>query len=123
MSSVPYVPPETMKNVAATSGHSVNLSLLFAGEEISSDMRAAGTAESFNFFRFLLGRPSLSHFLLWSESAIAEYKVLRAVQDNSAVRARYFSNSRSLVRLQRTRDDRQTDFSSVNRALPVVVSE
>jgi hypothetical protein len=45
MSSVPYVPPETMKNVAATSGHKVSLmDFFFRLEEETSEEGNFGCA-------------------------------------------------------------------------------
>src|SRR5215475_9854629 len=43
ISSVPYVPPDTMKNVAATNGQSVSLAALFFGEVNTWEGTWAGT--------------------------------------------------------------------------------
>jgi len=47
MSSVPYVPPETIKKVAATNGHSVSLMdlVLDRGEDPADDHRLVGTVK------------------------------------------------------------------------------
>jgi hypothetical protein len=54
MSSVPYVPPDTMKNVAATSGHSVSFAFLFV--EVTA--RAGNWAGRDKVLNFLSRPPS-----------------------------------------------------------------
>src|SRR5215469_12341181 len=53
MSSVPYVPPDTMKNVAATRGQTVSFATFFLGEEIAREGNWAGREIVLNF----LSRP------------------------------------------------------------------
>ena len=47
---------------SATSGHIVSFVFCFVGEENALERSAEGAAGRFNFFRFLLGRSSFSHF-------------------------------------------------------------
>src|SRR5271154_3841072 len=54
MSSVPYVPPDTMKKVAATSGHSVSFAFLFV--EVTA--RAGNWAGRDKVLNFLSRPPS-----------------------------------------------------------------
>src|SRR5271170_6566152 len=67
-SSVPYVPPETMKNVAATSGHSVILATLVFVLEIVREGSWAGRDNVLNFYRrppkatFVFSCKTNSHF-------------------------------------------------------------
>jgi hypothetical protein len=70
MSSVPYVPPDTMKNVAATKGQTVNFATFFLVEEIAREGNWAGREMVLNF----LSRPpsailALSMPRRWSEFA------------------------------------------------------
>src|SRR6202044_4216510 len=69
MSSVPYVPPDTMKNVAATSGHSVSFAFLFV--EVTA--RAGNWAGRAKVLTFLSRPPSailpLCRPHVWSEFA------------------------------------------------------
>src|SRR5579872_3094011 len=55
MSSVPYVPPDTMKKVAATSGQSVSLEDLDLVFAAARGPNRAGTEMELNFWRFLRG--------------------------------------------------------------------
>ncbi len=48
--SVPYVPPDTMKNVAATSGHSVSLAIFFFAWGIAREGSGAGSDNVLNFY-------------------------------------------------------------------------
>jgi hypothetical protein len=50
ISSVPYVPPETMKNVAATSGQSVSLAALFLAVGIAREGSWVGSDIELNFY-------------------------------------------------------------------------
>src|SRR5258708_20779866 len=50
ISSVPYVPPDTMKNVAATSGQSVSLATLFFTLGITREGSWEGTDIELNFY-------------------------------------------------------------------------
>src|SRR5579864_2063360 len=64
MSSVPYVPPDTMKNVAATSGQRVNLARFFLVLGRALDGSWAGTDTLANCFSLILlskirSRPAL----------------------------------------------------------------
>src|SRR6266576_1307872 len=54
ISSVPYVPPDTMKKVAATRGQSVNFTTLFLVMETSREGNCAGTDIELNFTLVLL---------------------------------------------------------------------
>src|SRR5437762_9552812 len=56
ISSVPYVPPETIKNVAATKGQSVSLATFFFAGEIARAGNWAGKDNVLNFY----SRSSLS---------------------------------------------------------------
>jgi len=47
---VPYVPPDTMKNVAATSGQSVNFAALFFAMGSAWEGIWAGSDKVLNFF-------------------------------------------------------------------------
>src|ERR1700746_889015 len=61
MSSVPYVPPDTIKNVAATRGHKVSLpNFLFWGTTGSCDDCWVGGLAVANFYGFLLKRLTLT---------------------------------------------------------------
>src|SRR5215468_3747752 len=62
MSSVPYVPPDTIKKVAATRGHKVSLPNFLLGERTDSwgvDV-VAGVLAVANFYGFLLKRLTLT---------------------------------------------------------------
>jgi hypothetical protein len=50
IASVPYVPPDTIKKVAATSGHSVSFATLFCAMEIVGEGIFAGRDTVLNFF-------------------------------------------------------------------------
>src|SRR5260370_42332553 len=50
ISSVPYVPPDTMKKVAATSGQSVSLAALFLGVGMAREGSWAGSDIELNFY-------------------------------------------------------------------------
>src|SRR5438477_9889501 len=62
MSSVPYVPPDTIKKVAATKGHKVSLpNFLFRGRTDSCvDDDRVGALAVANFYGFLLKRLTLT---------------------------------------------------------------
>src|SRR5277367_3825293 len=80
-SSVPYVPPETMKNVAATSGHRVSLATLVFVLEI---VREGITCSIFTIILF-----KRRSFFCENEFAFSEYKFCTATQENNAP-VRYF---------------------------------
>ena len=60
ISSVPYVPPDTMKNVAATSGQSVSLAMDFFAVGIVREGYRAGSDKELNFYSRPPKRTSLS---------------------------------------------------------------
>src|SRR5246500_960348 len=61
MSSVPYVPPDTIKKVAATRGHKVSLpNFLFWGTTESCEVGWVGALAVANFYGFLLKRLTLT---------------------------------------------------------------
>ena len=61
MSSVPYVPPDTIKKVAATRGHKVSLpNFLFRGRTDKDGDVVAGALAVANFYGFLLKRLTLT---------------------------------------------------------------
>src|SRR6478736_4704570 len=61
MSSVPYVPPDTIKKVAATRGHKVSLpNFLFWGRTDKDGDVVAGALAVANFYGFLLKRLTLT---------------------------------------------------------------
>src|ERR1700739_4166688 len=61
MSSVPYVPPDTIKKVAATRGHKVSLpNFLFWGTTGSCWVGWVGALAVANFYGFLLKRLTLT---------------------------------------------------------------
>src|SRR5215467_10408910 len=89
ISSVPYVPPDTMKNVAATNGQSVSFAALFFGVESTWEGTWAGTDMLLNFY----SRPprrSLSSSLRWNKLATKGYKVWTRAQEKSALCWRNF---------------------------------
>jgi hypothetical protein len=63
ISSVPYVPPDTMKNVAATSGHSVSFAALFFALVIAGEAIRAGRDKELNFYSRPPKRFSLSRWV------------------------------------------------------------
>src|SRR5260370_22217948 len=74
--SVPYVPPDTMKNVAATRGQSVSLAILFFAWGIAWEGSWAGSDSVLNFY----SRSS------WSERSLspnAERLRIRRIQGPS----------------------------------------
>src|SRR5581483_7920342 len=60
MSSVPYVPPETMKKFAATRGHKVRRMDFLRGTTAKDCCWVVGTLAVANFDVFLLGRLTLT---------------------------------------------------------------
>src|SRR6266849_10318448 len=90
ISSVPYVPPDTMKNVAATSGQSVSFAILFFAVEIVRVGMWAGSDNVLNFYPRPPKRSSLS-LLLLSEFAFAEYRVRLGMQEKNALPQIIFS--------------------------------
>src|SRR5467141_432880 len=50
ISSVPYVPPDTMKNVAATSGQSVSFAALFLVVGMTREVSWVGSDKELNFY-------------------------------------------------------------------------
>src|SRR5882672_722672 len=61
MSSVPYVPPDTIKKVAATRGHKVSLpNFLFRGRTDKDGDVVAGALAVANFYGYLLKRLTLT---------------------------------------------------------------
>src|SRR5579872_6835690 len=90
MSSVPYAPPDTMKNVAATRGHSVSFAISFFWEAARVG-NWAGRDKLLNF----LSRPpkailALSQPRSRREFAFAEYGYLLAMQEKSAPPRSFF---------------------------------
>ena len=63
ISSVPYVPPDTMKNVAATSGQSVSFATLFFAVEIAGEGIGAGRDKELNFYSRPPKRCSLARWV------------------------------------------------------------
>src|SRR6266568_3536403 len=100
-SSVPYVPPDTMKKVAATSGQRVSLATLFFAVGIARGAEAAGSDKELNFYPrppwailALVAEPTAACPQLtltarggtrqWSEFVIAEYKSRFCMQEKNA---------------------------------------
>src|SRR5271156_161865 len=91
MSSVPYVPPDTIKNVAATSGHSVSFAFLFV--EVTA--RAGNWAGRDKVLNFLSRPPSailaLSQLKMPGASLhYAEYGYSTSMQEKCAKTQRFF---------------------------------
>ncbi len=101
ISSVPYVPPDTMKKVAATSGQRVSLATLFFAVGIARGAEAAGSDKELNFYSrppwailALVAEPTAACPQLtltarggtrqWSEFVIAEYKSRFCMQEKNA---------------------------------------
>ena len=97
MSSVPYVPPDTMKNVAATRGQTVNFATFFFVEEIARERNWAGRVMVLNF----LSRPPSAILALSLPrkvervrlTAIEEYGNSRAMQEKTWARLKNFETS------------------------------
>src|SRR5467141_1594491 len=88
--SVPYVPPDTMKNVAATSGQRVNLAILFLVVEIVLAGSWAGRDKELNFCSRPPNDPrSRCHGEASSHSE--EYKSRPCMQQENAFRTKIFS--------------------------------
>src|SRR5271155_5243490 len=90
MSSVPYVPPDTMKNVAATSGQSVSFAFLFV--EVTA--RAGNWAGRDKVLNFLSRPPSailaLSQLHAGASLHHAEYGYSPLMQEKCAKNQRIF---------------------------------
>src|SRR5713101_2931219 len=90
ISSVPYVPPDTIKNVATMSGQSVSFAVLFFARGIAREATCVETGEEFNFY----SRPPRAILTLdyqWSELAFAEYKSRTGLQENNAREQKFFA--------------------------------
>src|SRR5260370_38675976 len=83
ISSVPYVPRDTMKNVAATRGQSVSLATFFLTVGITREGSWVGTDIELNFYSRPPKRNSLSP-LRYSEFSFAEYKNRPRMQGEKA---------------------------------------
>src|ERR1041385_7996479 len=95
ISSVPYVPPDTMKKVAATSGQSVNFATLFLVMETAREGNCAGTDIELNFY----SRPPKGNSLSSprkSEFAREEYRSHFCMQEENA-RERIFFRSATRI--------------------------
>src|ERR1700677_1260389 len=98
MSSVPYVPPDTMKNVAATSGQSVSFAFLFV--EVTA--RAGNWAGRDKVLNFLSRPPSailaLSQLHAWSEFATC--RIRKIILDATKIHAKvkFFSSGEPATR-------------------------
>src|SRR5712691_6311013 len=107
ISSVPYVPPDTMKKVAATSGQRVSLATLFFAVGIAREADVAGSDKELNFYsrppwatRTLVAEPTAACPQLtltarggtrqWSEFAFAEYKSRFRMQGKNARELNFF---------------------------------
>src|SRR5215831_16626240 len=88
ISSVPYVPPDTIKNVAATRGQSVSLIDLFVVETARVG-NCAGSDIELNSYSRPPKRTSLSS-LRRSEFAGAEYRSPFCTQEKSACGPSFF---------------------------------
>src|SRR5882762_1942457 len=95
ISSVPYVPPDTMKKVAATSGQSVSLATLFFAVEMVREGSWAGSDIELNFYSRPPKRSSLAP-LRKSEVTIAEYRSHHRMQEKNAFE-RYFFTSPTVL--------------------------
>src|SRR5712692_12037284 len=99
ISSVPYVPPDTMKKVAATSGQRVSLATLFFAVGIAREAEVAGSDKELNSYSrppwatlALVAEPTAACPQLtltvctrqWSEFAFAEYKSRFCMQGKNA---------------------------------------
>src|SRR6266567_194169 len=101
ISSVPYVPPDTMKKVAATSGQRVSLATFFFAVGIAREAGVAGSDKELNFYSrppwailALVAEPTVTCPQLtltarggtrqWSEVAFAEYKSRFCMQEKNA---------------------------------------
>src|SRR5881296_713957 len=101
ISSVPYVPPDTMKKVAATSGQRVSLATLFFAVRIAREAGVAGSDKELNFYSCppwailaLVAEPTAVRPQLtltarggtrqWSVFAFAEYKSRFCMQGKNA---------------------------------------
>src|SRR6266446_3834315 len=90
ISSVPYVPPDTIKNVATMSGQSVSFSAFFFWLGVVREEKCAGTCEEFNFY----SRPPRAILTLdcrWSELAFAEYRSHPGLQEKNASKQKFFA--------------------------------
>src|SRR5436190_604898 len=93
MSSVPYVPPDTIKKVAATRGHKVSLpNFLFRGRtEMSGLDDRVGALAVANFYGFLLKRLTLTtasplivtQLLGYSDSTGMSAKLVRSTENTA----------------------------------------
>jgi hypothetical protein len=83
ISSVPYVPPDTIKKVAATRGQSVSFADFFLADEMTREGKLAGTDMLLNLYRRPPKRRSHST-LRYCEFAFEEYKVCTGMQQENA---------------------------------------
>src|SRR2546430_1216685 len=90
ISSVPYVPPDTMKKVAATRGQRVNFATLFLVMETAREGNCAGTDIELNSYSRPPKGNSLSS-LRKSEFACAEYRSHFCMQEKNAARTKILS--------------------------------
>src|SRR5271168_4524083 len=91
MSSVPYVPPDTIKNVAATSGQSVSFAFLF----VKVTARAGNWAGRDKVLNFLSRPPSATLALSQQKMPgaslhYAEYGYSTSMQEKCAKNQRFF---------------------------------
>src|SRR5258707_4278900 len=92
IASVPYVPPETMKNVAATSGQSVNFAALFFEMGSAWEGIWAGRDKVLNFF----SRPpkvTLAFQFLEASSPFEEYNLCPRMQEKNGVQRNFFEQA------------------------------
>src|SRR6266478_6807801 len=86
ISSVPYVPPDTIKKVAATRGQSVSFADFFLADEMTREGKLAGTDMLLNLYR----RPperisSPDSARMFCELAFEEYSVCFCMQQKNAL--------------------------------------
>src|ERR1700732_4193735 len=94
MSSVPYVPPDTMKKVAATSGQSVSLAVRLVWG-IARVGNWAGRDTVLNCLsRPPYQRSSLSHWRVWSEFAFRRIRIFFRDAREIRICTKYFLRQR-----------------------------
>src|SRR5580700_1669907 len=99
IASVPYVPPDTMKNVAATRGQSVIFATLFFVEVKTWEGICAGRDTVLNFY----SRPpkvTLAVEFPQASALFEEYKLCTCMQEKNAPKQKYFrrQNARRTAR-------------------------
>src|SRR5713226_430623 len=92
ISSVPYVPPDTMKKVAATSGHSVNLAMDFLAVGNAREGYWAGSDKELNLYSRPPQRSSLAR-CGEASSQSQNTRVLSACKRKMSPNENIFSNS------------------------------